>query len=88
MGGAVQQAGQAPAAGSAPPPLPGTYHVAIDGKQAGPFQAAQLQGLVRDGRLTRDSLVWAQGMANWSRAGDVSALATLFTDQPPPLPQA
>ncbi|KGM32118.1 DUF4339 domain-containing protein, partial [Inquilinus limosus] len=83
-----QQAGQAPAAGSAPPPLPGSeaYHVAIDGKQSGPFPAAQLQGLVRDGRLTRDSLVWTQGMANWSKAGEVSALATLFTDQPPPLP--
>jgi membrane protease subunit (stomatin/prohibitin family) len=91
MGGAVQQgAQQAPAAGSAPPPLPGSeaYHVALDGKQSGPFPAAQLQALVRDGRLTRDSLVWSQGMAAWAKAGDVAGLAALFADLPPPLPQA
>ncbi|MGF6231426.1 membrane protease subunit (stomatin/prohibitin family) [Inquilinus ginsengisoli] len=90
MGGAVQQAGQqVPAAGSAPP-LPGAeaYHVAVDGKQAGPFPAAELQGMVRDGRLSRDSLVWTQGMAGWSKAGEVAGLAALFADQPPPLPPA
>ncbi|WP_225765195.1 SPFH domain-containing protein [Inquilinus sp. Marseille-Q2685] len=89
MGAAVQQGAQ-PATGSAPPPLPGSeaWHVAIDGKQAGPFPAAELQGLVRDGRLTRESLVWIQGMANWTRAGEVAGLAALFADQPPPLPPA
>jgi membrane protease subunit (stomatin/prohibitin family) len=87
MGGAVQQS-TAPSAGAAPPPLPGavTYHVAIDGKQSGPFPAAELQGLARDGRLTRDSLVWSQGMAAWTKAGDLPALAALFADLPPPLP--
>jgi membrane protease subunit (stomatin/prohibitin family) len=95
MGGAVQQSATAaptagPAAGAAPPPLPGAvaYHVAIDGKQGGPFPAADLQAMAGDGRLTRDSLVWTQGMAAWTKAGDVAALAALFADLPPPLPPA
>ncbi len=58
-------------------------------RQAGrPFPAAELRGMVRDGRLSRDSLVWTQGMAGWSKAGEVAGLAALFADQPPPLPPA
>ena len=86
MGAAVQQ-GSVPQGGGAPPPLPGAlppFHVAINGAQAGPF--TDLKPLVGDGRLTRDTLVWTGGMAAWTRAGDVAALAPLFADQPPPLP--
>jgi membrane protease subunit (stomatin/prohibitin family) len=89
MGQAVQQ-GQQQAAAAAPPPLPGAtpYYVAIGGQQAGPFQPGQLQGMVGDGRVTRDSLVWAQGMSGWTKAGEVAALASLFAAMPPPLPPA
>jgi hypothetical protein len=89
MGQAMGQAQAAGAAGAAqPPPLPGaaTYFVALDGKQAGPFGMAELQAQVRSGRLTRDTLVWTQGMAAWSAAGGVAALAGLFAAVPPPLP--
>ncbi|MCW5698339.1 MAG: SPFH domain-containing protein [Rhodospirillales bacterium] len=85
MGAGAAASSTAPAT---PPPLPGgqTYFVAIDGKQAGPFDMNTLRGHAASGTLTRDTLVWSQGMANWIRAGDVEDLTGLFTSVPPPLP--
>jgi membrane protease subunit (stomatin/prohibitin family) len=73
-----------------PPPLPqqSPYYVAINGRQAGPYPVDQLQQLAASGQLTRDSLVWTQGMANWTKAGEVAALSALFGGMPPPLPPA
>jgi len=84
---AAQPAAAAPAG---PPPLPSapSYFVAIGGQQAGPYPMGQLQQLSGSGQLTRDSLVWTQGMANWAKAGEVPALAQLFSAMPPPLPPA
>ncbi|OWK36756.1 SPFH domain-containing protein [Fimbriiglobus ruber] len=76
--------------GTAPPPLPGAaaqYHVAINGQQAGPFDAAALAAKVREGAVTRASLVWKAGMAQWSAADSVPELQPLFADTPPPLPK-
>jgi len=85
-----QAMGQQPAQQSpaVPPPLPDQkkYHVAMDGKQAGPYDMSTLGQLVQSGRVTRDTLVWAQGMAGWTKAGEVSELASLFGGVPPPLP--
>ena len=74
----------------APPPLPGQaqFFAAIDGKQAGPFGMDALQGHAAGGQLTRDTLVWRQGMSAWTRAGDVPELASVFGHVPPPLPGA
>lgn len=84
--GATTGAGGASAA--TPPPLPGSvaFFAAIDGKQAGPFDLATLQAQVSEGKITRETLVWKQGMANWSAASTVSELANLFAAVPPPLP--
>jgi membrane protease subunit (stomatin/prohibitin family) len=74
--------------GGAPPPLPqaSSYHVAVDGQQAGPYDMQTLQQQASQGTLTRDSLVWKQGMAQWSKAGEVSELQSIFPAAPPPLP--
>lgn len=89
MGGAMgvqqpEQQGQAPT----PPPLPPTtaYHIAVNGQQAGPFDMAALAGQVQGGQLTKETLVWKQGMAQWTAAGQVAELANLFGAVPPPLP--
>lgn len=84
MGAAMAGAQNAPA----PPPLPAEaqFHVAIDGAQSGPFGIEGLRQQAASGRLTRDTLVWKAGMANWSRAGDVAELASIFAAVPPPLP--
>lgn len=89
MAAAVGQAGAAPPPGSeAPPPLPAgvRFHIALDGKSAGPFDMDELRGHVKSGRLTRSTLVWKSGMANWVPAESVPELKVLFADEPPPLP--
>jgi len=47
-----------------------------------------LQARIAGGTLTRETLVWAEGMANWSKAGEVAELVPLFPATPPPLPGA
>ena len=72
---------------AAPPPLPGSvlYYAGIGGAQQGPFDQAALQAKINAGAITRDTLVWRQGMANWIAAGQVADLAALFAATPPPL---
>jgi hypothetical protein len=45
-----------------------------------------LQQMVQQGTLNRETLVWKQGMANWTKAGEVQDLSALFNAVPPPLP--
>ncbi len=73
---------------TAPPPLPQAkqYHLAINNQQFGPFGTDALQPYLQNGQLTRETLVWAQGMAQWIPAGQVPELASLFASTPPPLP--
>ena len=86
-GQGAQQGGQAQG-GAAPPPLPqgATYFVALDGKQAGPFDEGALKQQIASGAVTRETLVWTEGMAEWAAADEVDAVAKLFGSAPPPLP--
>ena len=70
----------------APPPLPLQLFVALNGQQAGPFDLAVLQQMARSGQLTRDSLVWRQGLAAWTAAGQVAELSEVLGAEPPPVP--
>lgn len=72
-----------------PPPMPAQamYHVDQNGQPAGPYSVAQIQQGVAAGQVTAQTLVWTNGMAAWSPAGEVPALAALFT-VPPPIPGA
>ncbi len=83
MGQAFSQQDQA-----VPPPIPQAvqYFVAQGGKQTGPFTMEALAQEVSQGRLTRETLVWCQGMAQWTQAGKVPELSGLFQAVPPPLP--
>jgi len=76
------------AAAMVPPPLPAAvaFYVAINGQQAGPFDATALQAKAAAGQVTRQTLAWKPGMAAWLPAGDVPELAPLFATVPPPLP--
>lgn len=88
MGQAMNQPMAQPAPGAAPPPLPQatTFFIAINNQQTGPFDVATLTSQAQQGRLTRETLVWRQGMASWSPAASVPELANIFTSVPPPLP--
>ena len=92
MGQAMNQSQQAtpPAMPGAPPPLPtaAAWFAGIGGQQAGPFDLNQLQQQVGGGRITRETLMWKQGMGAWTKAGDIPELASLFGATPPPLPPA
>lgn len=92
MGG--MSAGQSrPGSGGAPltpPPLPSRIQlfVAVNGQQTGPFDLDVLQQMARSGQLTRDSLVWKQGLADWTAAGQVAEIAAVFAATPPPVTPA
>jgi membrane protease subunit (stomatin/prohibitin family) len=88
MPGQTAPAAAPPPAPGAPPPIPQatTYFTAVGGQQTGPFAMDALAGQVQAGQLTRETLVWSQGMAQWTAAGQVPELASIFAQVPPPLP--
>ncbi|PMN94294.1 SPFH domain-containing protein [Enterovibrio norvegicus] len=81
---------QQAAAPVAPPPLPAQaqFFVAINGQQTGPFGLDVIQAKVQSQEITRQTLVWKEGMASWTGAADVSELRNLFGAVPPPIPGA
>jgi len=81
MGQNMQQGMNAP-----PPPPQIAYSVSVNGQTAGPFNMQQLQQMVSNGQLQRNTHVWKQGMAGWEVAGNVQELASLFGAMPPPPP--
>lgn len=58
------------------------YYLVKDNQQLGPFPIEQLLG----NGLTPQSLVWCEGMANWTQASQVPELAPLFAPQQPQVP--
>lgn len=87
-----QQAPANAASTSAPPPLPTqqTWHVALNGTPAGPFDKAQIIDFIGKGQLKADTLVWANGMANWEAAGTTEYFEELLKsgqNTPPPMPK-
>lgn len=88
MGMVMAQQMQGGAGASVPPPIPNgqIWFVAKDQQQLGPFDAATLQQMAQTGALQRTSLVWKQGMAQWTAAGEVTDLHSLWASMPPPIP--
>ena len=96
MGSRIAQNTSAPLAAPAapqPPPIPAAtlYHLAEGDHSIGPFPMEEIRNRIRSGQLTGDTLVWSSGMAEWTPAASVPALAkqlglTHGADQPPPLP--
>lgn len=79
--------GSAPSVGmGAPPPVPqaALFFIAVNGQQTGPFDLSALAAQAKAGGLTRESLVWRQGMSQWAAAGTVGELHSVFTTPPPP----
>ena len=58
------------------------WFIASYGKQEGPFPESELSALIAAGRLTRDTLVWTDGMSDWQRAADIPGFG--FSVPPPP----
>lgn len=77
--------------GAVPPPIPAAvqYFYAHNGTQAGPVSFEQLRSLFAGRSINRDTLVWKQGMADWTALKEVEELkAFLGGSTPPPLPNS
>lgn len=61
------------------------WHLLQDGQQYGPYTGEQLVEFVKEGRIVRESMLWAEGMAEWARA---DAVEGLFPPAPAPVPVA
>lgn len=94
MGQAAYMGGPAPANSGPgmPPPLPqnAPFFLAMDGKQVGPFELGLVAMKARSGELKSDTLVWRQGMPEWTVARNVPELMGMFAPPPagpPPIPR-
>ena len=73
--------------GAVPPPIPNArYHIVINGQDAGEFDKQALSQMAIDGRINKNTLVWRQGMADWTAAGSVYELQDIFVNNVPPIP--
>lgn len=64
------------------------YHILIDNQQQGPISMKQLQQMKNSGTITKDTMVWKNGMAGWAKAIEQQDLQSLFDGVPPPPPVA
>ena len=72
--------------GAVPPPVPvAAYHVAVNGQSTGPFDIATLTQMATSGQLTKSSLVWKAGMAEWVKAETVDELKEVLSNVMPPV---
>lgn len=74
-----------------PPPMPTQvlYHYSVNGQQMGPVAIDKLKELFASRTVNKDSLIWKQGMQNWTALKEVEELKSfLGGSTPPPLPTA
>ena len=62
------------------------WHYAIGGRQFGPVSQERLEEMVLKGEISRETLVWKEGMAQWQRIDEVMPQRFAATDGAPPLP--
>ena len=79
------------AAPGTPPPLPDegggvSYFVGENGTRKGPFDRNNIIGQIQSGSVTRETLLWKQGMAAWEKAESFDEFKTTLQSTPPPLP--
>jgi membrane protease subunit (stomatin/prohibitin family) len=90
MMGQVNQSAPPPAPNAAPPspfgapPAAVEFHIHFNGQQMGPYGVETLKQGVDSGQFTRETMVWRDGMPQWTPAGQVPELSGLFG--PPPFP--
>jgi uncharacterized protein (TIGR00266 family) len=66
------------------------WYLVVNGAQVGPIPQEDVLARLRGGQITRTTLVFTAGMANWTPLGDVPQLAAAagagpaFTPPPPP----
>jgi len=69
---------------SGQPAFGADYHLVINNQQQGPVSLEQLQQMVNNGTVTKDTLVWQNGMPSWDKAETQQELQNLFSVISPP----
>lgn len=54
------------------------WYFAKQGQQHGPISSQEVKANIQQGKIARGDLVWCEGMAEWTAAGRLQALAALF----------
>lgn len=72
--------------GAAPPADTTQWYAEQDGARVGPMPRDQLATMVTSGQVTPSTLVWREGMSQWTQASAVPELGDLLKSVPPPLP--
>jgi membrane protease subunit (stomatin/prohibitin family) len=68
-----------------PPPPPAVqFFVLINNQQTGPFDILKLKEMIYNHAISKETLVWSQGMASWDKAENINELNTYFNQAPPP----
>ena len=64
------------------------WYCVIGGQQYGPIGEDVLRQWLAQGRVLHTDLVWREGIAEWTPAGQAPELSAAFGAYPPPAPQA
>jgi predicted Zn finger-like uncharacterized protein len=86
-------AAAAPASTAAPAPVAvesskavaaeqGVWHVVVDGEQVGPLTEGGVRERLSQGKINSDTLVWKDGMGDWTALSTVPELAAVFAKVP------
>jgi hypothetical protein len=84
----TMQTMRVPGAGNSmlpPQTPPRVYYAVLDGRQAGPFSEAEMARLIADKKLSKETYIWHQGLAEWRTAESVPELVRLAALAPPAL---
>jgi hypothetical protein len=65
-----------------------SWFYASDGQQNGPFSEAELREFIARGIVRPTTLVWGDGMSEWTRAGDIPGLLQSAPGAAAPFDQA
>lgn len=60
------------------------WYYSKDNQQQGPVNEAEIKEMLANGKLNSSTLVWRDGLENWTTAGSIPE----FQFRPPPLPSA
>jgi len=60
----------------------GLFKVMINGQEQGPYNSDQLKQMIKDGQLTRNTMVWQPGMASWGEAEQIPEFNEFFKENP------
>ncbi len=69
-----------------PTPLTIMYYVLINNQQNGPLSFVQLQQLIIDVRINKQTMIWKTGLEHWVLITELPETSILFNQTPPPPP--